>query len=62
MAKKNKVLSTIGSWIMTIAAFALACGIIYGCYWLAKTGSYAFFYEDMVVKTITQTVKPEYLQ
>ena len=47
---------------MFVGGISLMCIFTYGCYWLAKTGSYSFFYEDMVIKTITQTVKPEYLQ
>jgi hypothetical protein len=37
------------------------CFFVYGCYWVAKTGSYWLFYEDMVVETISETVKPECL-
>ena len=38
------------------------CLTIYGCYWVVKTGSYFFFYEDMVQETITEMVKPESLK
>ena len=41
---------------------ALVLSIIYGCYWVAKTVSYSFFYEDMVKRTVTQMVKPEALK
>jgi len=30
---------------------------LYGCYWIAKTGSYWLFYEDMVKTTIHELVK-----
>jgi hypothetical protein len=48
--------------VMICGGIALAGGFIYGCYWVAKTTSYSFFYEDMVIKTIHQQVKPEYLK
>ena len=59
-----------GEWIMKgikqIVIFgvgiALVLSIIYGCYWVAKTVSYSFFYEDMVKRTVTQMVKPEALK
>ena len=37
------------------------CALIYSMYWLAKTGSYFFFYEDMVKDTIREMVSPNYL-
>lgn len=40
----------------------LICFFIYCMYWLAKNGSYFFFYEDMVKETIKEMVKPEYLR
>lgn len=33
------------------------CSVIYFFYWIAKAGSYAFFYEDMVRGTIEEMVK-----
>lgn len=35
---------------------------IYAMYWFFKTGSYWFFYEDMVMDTIREMVKPEHLK
>jgi hypothetical protein len=43
------------------AGIVLFCAVFYGCYWVAKTLSYAVFYEDMVVETVQETVKPECL-
>mgnify|MGYP000231292637 CR=1 FL=1 len=48
--------------IMLFVGIVVAASIIYGSYWAAKTFSYSFFYEDMVVRTITKTVKPEALK
>jgi hypothetical protein len=48
--------------ILAILAFVAFCFIIYGLYWLVKTLSYFFFYEDMVQKTIIEMVKPEALK
>jgi hypothetical protein len=48
--------------VVTVLGLAIAVTIIYGCYWLAKTVSYAFFYEDMVQRTVVEMVKPEYLK
>ena len=45
-------------WVFGVI-FAMA--FIYASYWLAKNGSYFFFYEDMVQATIREMVKPEYL-
>jgi len=36
--------------------------VIYLMYWFFKTGSYWFFYEDMVMDTIREMVKPEHLK
>ena len=54
-----KVLKEVVSLVLGIT---LALGIIYGCYWAAKTVSYSFFYEDMVQRTVTQMVKSESLK
>jgi len=51
----------VDSLVFTLITIAI-CGIIYGYYWLVKIGSYSFFYEDMVIKTIHQQVQPQYLQ
>lgn len=32
--------------------------IVYSSYWIIKTVSYGMFYEDMVIETIHETVKP----
>lgn len=44
-----------------VGGIILFCIAVYGMYWLAKTGSYFFFYESMVQETIREMVKPEYL-
>jgi len=49
-----KDLKAIALIIIGMLLFALC---IYGSYWLAKTGSYMFFYEDMVRGTIQDMVK-----
>ena len=39
--------------------------VVISAYWLIQFGkftSYSFFYEDMVIETIKETVKPEYLK
>lgn len=41
---------------------ALSAAFVFGLYWLAKTGSYLFFYESMVQETIREMVKPEFLR
>lgn len=51
-------MKNIITWLMLIVA---SCALLYGMYWLAKTCSYFFFYEDMVQGTIREMVKPEYL-
>lgn len=55
-------LRNVGTVAIFVGGITLAGGFIYGCYWVAKTTSYSFFYEDMVIKTIHQQVKPEYLK
>ena len=54
--KKIKQIVVMGLGIALVLSF------IYGCYWITKTISYAFFYEDMVKRTVTQMVKPEALK
>jgi predicted acyltransferase len=46
---------------MSLLALLISATIIYGCYWVAKSVSYAIFYEDMVRATVSEMVKPEYL-
>jgi len=47
--------------VLFLAVIGIACFIV-GAFWLAKNGSYFFFYEDMVKETIQELVKPEYLK
>jgi hypothetical protein len=54
-----KKLKEIG---VLIGIIAIMVGFIYGGYWIAKTVSYSFFYEDMVEETIKEMVKPEALK
>jgi len=58
----KNLFKSVGIIAVFVGGLTLAGGVIYGCYWLAKTTSYAFFYGDMVIKTIHQQVKPEYLK
>jgi hypothetical protein len=55
----NKHLKEI---IYGLIGLAMSIGFIYGMYWIAKTISYQIFYEDMVQRTVTEMVKPEYLK
>lgn len=48
--------------VVGIVSIFFSLSILYGCYWVAKTVSYSFFYEDMVIRTINKTVKPEALK
>lgn len=48
--------------ILIIGGIILVCAMIYGCYWIAKSVSYFFFYEGFVQETIREMVKPEYLK
>ena len=54
--------STWQASIMTIIVMIIFGIFTYGMYWLYKTVSYSFFYENMVQQTITEMVKPEYLK
>jgi len=47
--------------ITIVVGVGLIVALIYGAYWLAKTVSYAVFYEDMVIETIRNTVNQRYL-
>jgi len=40
---------------------ALFFTLLYGIYWVFKTVSYGLFYEKMVIETIHEEVRPEYL-
>jgi len=62
MAKLKKMFGNVAAVAIVVLGITFAGGCIYGCYWLAKTGSYSFFYEDMVIKTIHQQVQPQYLK
>lgn len=42
--------------IPLILGMALVAAIIWGSFWLVKTGSYKLWYEDMVVDTVRKTV------
>jgi len=44
-----------------IGILLLIC-VVYGGYWVAKNVSYSLFYEEMVLETIKETVKPQYLK
>jgi len=54
-----KKLSEIG---IVIGIIVIILAFAYGCYWVGKSLSYSIFYEDMVVQTIRETVKPECLK
>ena len=44
-----------------LAGLTLFCILIYGMYWAFKTASYSLFYENMVIQTLHEEVKPECL-
>lgn len=44
--------------IQILVGIIVVVAAIWGLYWLAKTGSYFFFYESMVQDTIRELVKP----
>jgi len=48
--------------IITFIGILIMGGFVYGCYWVAKTVSYSFFYEDMVRSTVIEMVQPQYLR
>lgn len=62
MKKVKKFFDSMIVIAMVCGGLALGGGAIYGVYWIGKTFSYSFFYEDMVQKTVTQMVKPEALK
>ena len=47
--------------IPTLIGIAVAFILVYFTYYIFKSLSYSFFYEDMVIKTVREMVKPEYL-
>lgn len=42
-----------------VFGLAICAVIIYGAYWVVKNVSYAIFYEDMVIETMREELKPE---
>lgn len=48
--------------LLIIAGVVAFCALMWGMYWVVKTGSYFFFYESMVHETVREMVKPEYLR
>ena len=48
--------------VLALLGIALTLAVGYGIYWIAKHGSYFFFYEEMVKTTIREMIKPEYLK
>lgn len=51
-----------GSLILIIIVGILAfCLFIWGMYWITKTFSYWFFYEDMVRETVREMIDKRYL-
>lgn len=47
----------MSKYILYILTIVFMCALIYGMYWIFKTFSYFFFYEDMVQDTIRELVK-----
>ena len=62
MKKMNQLKELFLGIGTVVLVFVAVAGIVYGAYWLTKTLSYSFFYEDMVQRTVTEMVKPEYLK
>jgi hypothetical protein len=56
------MMRAIKSILITGLGLVLLGMFIYGTYWVTKTVSYSFFYEDMVKRTIVHMVKPESLK
>ena len=46
-------------FLLCVIGVVVFCTALYGFYWAAKKGSYTFFYEDMVIETIKETVTTE---
>jgi hypothetical protein len=55
-------MKTIKATIEIIAAVAILCAFIYGCYWIGKRVSYGLFYQDMVEGTVAEMVLDECLR
>lgn len=49
----------IAVWVVGLVLAGL---FLWGAFWLAKHGSYALWYEDMVKETIREMVKQEALK
>jgi hypothetical protein len=47
---------------VSVAVFFAILVICYGSFWLAKNGSYFFWYEDLVKETVIEMVKKEALK
>lgn len=45
-------------FLVFLVTTTLAVGVVYGSYWVVKNVSYTVFYESMVIKTISENVKP----
>lgn len=58
MIKTSKAVEIIIGILIVISIIA----VMYGMYWLAKNLSYSFFYKDMVIETIKETVKQSSLK
>ena len=58
MRKRNEVMNFITNLFLIMCAVIIIPGFTYGLYWVGKTFSYSFFYEDMVERSIYKTVKP----
>lgn len=55
-------MKTITFYLRIIVLFIIFALAFCGAFWLAKKGSYFFWYEDMVHKTIMDTVKQDALK
>jgi hypothetical protein len=45
-----------------LAILSCFCVLLWGGFWVAKHGSYAIWYRDMVRQTVQEMVKPEALK
>ncbi len=57
----KEFINVLKNCVMVVCVIAAMCAFTYGAYWITKTGSYKFFYEDMVIRTIHEQVPPKYL-
>lgn len=48
-------------FVLTVVTIVVLSVVSYGMFLAYRTFNYTFGYEDMVKKTICETVKPEYL-